>query len=206
GAGRSEGLLPPPLPRYPRVSVVVCAYNAERTMEACLASLEALDYPDYEVIVVNDGSKDRTLEISERFPFCRIISQENKGLSAARNVGAEAATGEIVAYTDSDCVADSDWLTYLVGTIEAGDLAACGGPNFPPPEDSFVPAAVAVSPGGPTHVLISDERAEHIAGCNMAFRRDALLALGGFDPVYRAAGDDVDIRRRFHDAGHTLGL
>src|SRR6185436_8167955 len=64
---RYKGPLPPTLNRYPRVSVVVCAYNAERTMEACLASLETLDYPDYEVIVVNDGSKDRTLEISERF-------------------------------------------------------------------------------------------------------------------------------------------
>src|ERR1700704_92514 len=131
-AGRYKGALPPPLPRYPRVSVVVCAYNAERTMEACLASLETLAYPDYEVIVVNDGSKDRTLEISERFPFCRIISQPNKGLSVARNVGAEAATGEIVAYTDSDCVADPDWLTYLVARMETGNLTACGGPNFPP--------------------------------------------------------------------------
>ena len=172
----------------------------------CLASLEALDYPDYEVIVVNDGSTDRTLEIAERFPYCRIISQPNKGLSVARNVGAEAATGEIVAYTDSDCVADPDWLTYLVAKMEDGNLAACGGPNFPPPEDSLVPAAVAVSPGGPTHVLISDEVAEHIAGCNMAFRRDALLALGGFDPLYRAAGDDVDICWRFQDAGHTIGF
>src|SRR5438067_857357 len=159
-AARYKGPLPPALPRYPRVSVVVCAYTAERTMEPCLASLETLNYPDYEVIVVNDGSKDRTLEIAERFPYCRIISQENKGLSAARNVGAEAATGEIVAYTDSDCVADPDWLTYLIATMEAGDLAACGGPNFPPPEDSLVPSAVAVSPGGPTHVLLTDETAE----------------------------------------------
>ena len=140
------------------------------------------------------------------FPYCRIISQPNKGLSVARNVGAEAATGEIVAYTDSDCVADPDWLTYLVAKMEASRLAACGGPNFPPPEDSLVPAAVAVSPGGPTHVLISDEVAEHIAGCNMAFRRDVLLALGGFDPVYRAAGDDVDICWRFQDAGYTIGF
>jgi GT2 family glycosyltransferase len=205
-ARRYEGPVPPALPHYPRVSVVVCAYNAERTMEACLASLETLNYPDYEVIVVNDGSRDCTLEISERFPYCRIISQENKGLSIARNVGAEAATGDIVAYTDSDCVADPDWLTYLVARMEEGNLAACGGPNFPPPEDSLVPAAVAVSPGGPTHVLISDEVAEHIAGCNMAFRRDALLALGGFDPKYRAAGDDVDICWRFQDAGHTIGF
>jgi GT2 family glycosyltransferase len=203
---RYQGPLPPLLPRFPRVSVVVCAYNAERTMEACLASLEHLNYPDYEVIVVNDGSKDRTLEISERFPYCRIISQENKGLSVARNVGAEAATGEIVAYTDSDCVADPDWLAYLVAKMEASDLVACGGPNFPPPEDALVPAAVAVSPGGPTHVLLSDDTAEHIAGCNMAFRRDTLLALGGFDPVYRAAGDDVDICWRLQDAGYTIGF
>ncbi|HEY1299214.1 MAG TPA: glycosyltransferase [Stellaceae bacterium] len=201
-----RGQLPPPLSRPPRVSVVVCAYNAERTIEQCLASLAVLNYPDYEVIVVNDGSRDRTLEIAESFGYCRIISQPNKGLSVARNVGAEAATGEIVAYTDSDCVADPDWLDYLVAKMETGGYAACGGPNFPPPEDSLVPAAVAVAPGGPTHVLIDDEVAEHIAGCNMAFRREALLGLGGFDPLYRAAGDDVDICWRFQDAGHQIGF
>ncbi len=70
----------------------------------------------------------------------------------------------------------------------------------------MVPAAVAVSPGGPTHVLLSDDVAEHIAGCNMAFRRDVLLRLGGFDPVFRAAGDDVDICWRFQDAGYTIGF
>ena len=201
-----RGTLPPPLQRYPRVSVVVCAYNGERTMDRCLASLAVLNYPDYEVIVVNDGSRDRTLEIAQSYGYCRIISQTNKGLSVARNVGAHAATGEIVAYTDSDCVADPDWLTYLVAKMAASNLAACGGPNFPPPEDDLVPATVAVAPGGPTHVLISDEVAEHIAGCNMAFRRDVLLSLGGFDPIYRAAGDDVDICWRLQDAGYTIGF
>src|SRR5437763_6785226 len=141
-AARYKGPLPPALPRYPRVSVVVCSSTPERTMEACLASLEVLDYPDYEVIVVNDGSKDRTLEITERFPYCRIISQPNKGLSVARNVGAEAATGEIVAYTDSDCVADPDWLTYLVAKMEAGNHAACGGPIFPPQDDCMDPDTI----------------------------------------------------------------
>ena len=201
-----NGVLPPILPRYPRVSVVVCAYNAERTIDPCLASLAALNYPDYEVIVVNDGSRDRTLEIAEGFGFCRIISQPNKGLSVARNVGAEAASGEIIAYTDSDCVADPDWLNYLVAKMETSHLAACGGPNFPPPEDALVPAVVAVAPGGPTHVLISDEVAEHIAGCNMAFDRAALMSLGGFDPIYRTAGDDVDICWRFQNAGYVIGF
>ncbi len=205
-ARQYKSVLPPILRRYPRVSVVVCAYNAERTIDQCLASLAELNYPDYEVIVVNDGSRDRTLEIAESYGFCRIISQPNKGLSAARNVGAEAASGEIVAYTDSDCVADPDWLSYLVANMEASNLAACGGPNFPPPEDTLVPAVVAVAPGGPTHVLISDEVAEHIAGCNMAFDREVLLRLGGFDPIYRAAGDDVDICWRFQDAGYVIGF
>jgi GT2 family glycosyltransferase len=201
-----QAALPPAPPQPPRVSVVVCAYNSERTIDDCLRALQCLNYPDYEVIVVNDGSKDATLAIAESYAYCRIISQENRGLSVARNVGAEAATGEIVAYTDSDCVADPDWLTYLVGKMERSGLVACGGPNFPPPEDALVPAAVAVSPGGPTHVLIDDELAEHIAGCNMAFRRDVLLGLGGFDPIFRAAGDDVDICWRLQDAGYAIGF
>jgi GT2 family glycosyltransferase len=200
-----RGNLPPLPPRTPRVSVVVCAYNAEPTMDQCLVSLKCLNYPDYEVVVVNDGSTDGTLAIAERHAYCRIITGENRGLSAARNIGAEAATGEIVAYTDSDCVVDLDWLLHLVGKMERSGLAACGGPNFPPPEASLVPAAVAVSPGGPTHVLVDDEAAEHIAGCNMAFRREVLLGLGGFDPVFRAAGDDIDICWRLQDAGHAIG-
>jgi GT2 family glycosyltransferase len=204
-AARYRGPLPLTLARYPKVSVVVCSYNAERTMAACLESLETLAYPDYEVVVVNDGSTDRTLEIAQSFPYCRIISGPNRGLSAARNIGAEAATGEVVAYTDSDCVADSHWLLYLVASMERKGLVACGGPNFPPREPSLVPSAVAVSPGGPTHVLLFDETAEHIAGCNMAFRRDFLLGLGGFDPIYRAAGDDVDFCWRVQDAGCEIG-
>jgi hypothetical protein len=114
--------------------------------------------------------------------------------------------GEIVAFTDSDCVADQDWLTYLVGTILRSGRSAVGGPNFPPPEDSLVPSAVAVSPGGPTHVLLNDEVAEHIPGCNMAFRKKALEEIKGFDPVFRAAGDDVDLCWRLQNAGYQIGF
>ena len=210
------GPLPPRLERTPRVSVVVCAYNAERTMDACLESLRTLNYPDYEVIVVNDGSNDRTLEISERHravyeadpggPRMVIISQENKGLSVARNVGAHAATGEIVAYTDSDCVPDPDWLAFLVYKFVRSGFVAVGGPNFPPPEPFLVPAAVAVSPGGPTHVLLNDEVAEHIPGCNMAFTKKALEDIGGFEPVFAAAGDDVDLCWRLQNRGYAIGF
>ncbi|MCP9819745.1 glycosyltransferase [Synechococcus sp. Cruz-9H2] len=197
----------PPLPaECPKVSVVVCAYNADRTIDTCLAALETVRYPNYEVIVVNDGSNDGTLDICRKYPYIRLICQENKGLSVARNVGLEAATGEIVAYTDADCDVDPDWITYLVHGFRITGEVAVGGPNLPPPEDSLVPSAVAVSPGGPTHVLIDDMEAEHIAGCNMAFKADVLRDLGGFDAQYRAAGDDVDICWRLQDAGHSIGF
>jgi O-antigen biosynthesis protein len=208
--------LPPRLELTPRVSVVVCAYNAERTMDACLESLRTLNYPDYEVIVVNDGSTDSTLAISERHkaaydadpggPRMTIVSQENKGLSVARNVGAQAATGEIIAYTDSDCVPDPDWLAFLVYKFVRSGFVAVGGPNFPPPEPHLVPAAVAVSPGGPTHVLLNDEVAEHIPGCNMAFTTKALHEVGGFDATYTSAGDDVDLCWRLQNRGYAIGF
>ena len=139
-------------------------------------------------------------------PRFRIISQENKGLSVARNVGAAAATGEIVAYTDSDCVPDPDWLAFLVYKFVRSGFVAVGGPNFPPPEPSLVPAAVAVSPGGPTHVLLNDEVAEHIPGCNMAFTKKALEEVDGFEPIFAAAGDDVDLCWRLQNRGYAIGF
>jgi GT2 family glycosyltransferase len=187
----------------PSVSVVVCSYNGGSTLEQCLRSLCALDYPDFEVIVVDDGSTDNTPAIVARFPDVRSIRQTNRGLSAARNVGLHEATGEIVAYTDSDCFADRDWLTLLVERLEESGAAAVGGPNLTP-EDGWLAACVAASPGQPTHVLESDQEAEHIPGCNMAFRRDALLTIHGFDPVFRKAGDDVDICWRLQQAGQWI--
>ena len=196
----------PALAEYPKVSVVICAYNAEPTMEACLISLQALRYPAFEVIVVDDGSTDRTGAIADSFEGIHVIHQENKGLSAARNVGIAASLGEIVAFTDSDCVVDPDWLHYLVATFLQTGLPAVGGPNLPPPEDSRVAACVAASPGGPLHVLLDDVEAEHIPGCNMAFRREVLNEIGGFDPIYRSAGDDVDVCWRLQDRGYRIGF
>ena len=194
-------------PDPPMISVVVCSYNSERTMEACLRSLCDLPYPNYEVVVVNDGSTDGTLEIARRYEGdrIRIVDQPNLGLSAARNVGIAEARGEIVAYTDSDCVVDPDWLTYLAYKFRDG-FVAVGGPNFPPPEEALVPSAVAVSPGGPTHVLLNDDVAEHIPGCNMAFTKAALEEIQGFDALYTSAGDDVDLCWRLQNAGYPIGF
>jgi GT2 family glycosyltransferase len=188
---------------WPRASVVVCAYQAQDTIEECLWSLTELDYPSYEVLVVDDGSTDATAPIARRFPV-RMLSRERLGLSGARNVGLEHAEGEIVAYIDADAQADPDWLTYLVLALEAQGTAGVGGPNPAPPDDPPVAQCVARAPGGPIHVLLDDERAEHVPGCNMAFWRERLLEIGGFDPIYRAAGDDVDVCWKLLDRGYDI--
>lgn len=177
---------------WPRVSVVVCCFNAAPTLDECLASLERLQYPDYEVIVVDDGSTDRTAEIAAKYPF-RLIQVPNGGLSKARNLGIDAATGDIVAFIDSDAFADQDWLYYMVSALEEHGASAVGGPNLSPPQDHFVAQCIDEAPGNPTCVLVDNERAEHIPGCNMAFRKSAFAVVGTFDAKHRAAGDDVDL-------------
>ncbi|MDQ6626664.1 MAG: glycosyltransferase [Verrucomicrobiota bacterium] len=205
--GRDTAALPHlPLAQTPFVSVIVCSFNGGKTLTACLDSLGRIDYPNYEVILVDDGSTDDTPAIAEQFPNVRYIRQANHGLSHARNTGAAAARGEVFAYTDSDCMADTDWLYFLIGTLVSGNFAGAGGPNVPPPARNWIQACVAAAPGGPSHVLLTDVVAEHIPGCNMAWYRWAFESIGGFDVEYRKAGDDVDFCWRIQQAGWEIAF
>jgi GT2 family glycosyltransferase len=190
---------------WPRISVVVCSYNGARTIRDCFEGLLQLEYPNFEVIVVNDGSTDTTAAITQEYGF-RLISTENRGLSNARNTGLQAAKGEIVAYIDDDAYPDPHWLTYLAATFLSTTHVGVGGPNLAPPGDGAIAECVANAPGGPVHVLLTDCEAEHIPGCNMAFRTSALRAIGGFDAQFRTAGDDVDVCWRLQQRGWTLGF
>jgi GT2 family glycosyltransferase len=205
--GSTDSILPHlPLPRTPFVSVIVCSYNGGRTLAACLDSLGKLNYPHFEVILVDDGSTDDTAYTVAQFPWVRYIHQSNHGLSHARNTGAAAAKGDVLAYTDSDCMVDADWLYHLIGTLVSGDYAGVGGPNITPPARNWIQACVAAAPGGPNHVLLTDTVAEHIPGCNMAFYRWAFEGVGGFDPEYRKAGDDVDFCWRIQQSGWVIAF
>lgn len=197
-----------PLPiggEKPRVSVVVCTYQGSSRIDECLEGISRLEYPNFETIVVDDGSTDGTARIAIRYPV-RVISTEHRGLSHARNVGLSAASGDIVAYIDDDAFPDPNWLDYLAKTFQSSDHAAVGGPNIAPPDSSFFARCVEKSPGNPIHVLLSDDEAEHIPGCNMAFRRSRLDEIGGFDERFMAAGDDVDVCWRMLDQGWTIGF
>jgi GT2 family glycosyltransferase len=192
--------------KLPMMSVVICSYNGASTVESCLRSMERIKYPEYEVIFVDDGSTDNTQEILKKFPWVRNIRQKNMGLSYARNVGMNAARGEILVYSDSDCEADEDWLYYLALAMIRGPHAGMGGPNLIPDEGSWVADCVGLSPGGPTHVMIDDRTAEHVPGCNMAYYTRVAKEINGFDSQFRAAGDDVDFIWRLQHAGYTIGF
>jgi cellulose synthase/poly-beta-1,6-N-acetylglucosamine synthase-like glycosyltransferase len=185
---------------WPRISVIVCTHNGSQTIRDCLGGLQKLDYPSAEVIVVDDGSTDDTAAIARQFHF-RLVTTAHGGLAAARNTGLEAATSEIVAYIDDDAWPDPHWLKYLALTFNYESCAGAGGPNIRPPPDNAMAAGVANSPGGPIHVMLTDTEAEHVPGCNMAFRKAALKAIGGFDPRFTTAGDDVDVCWQLQAAG-----
>jgi hypothetical protein len=189
-----RGPLPPPLRVAPKASVIVAAYNSAATIGACLESLKALHYPDYETIVVDDGSTDATAQIVEASQT-RLIRGEHRGLGAARNAGIDAAAGEIVAFLDADARADADWLYHLVEAITRRNAAAAGGPNFAPHNDD----AYARAPGIPREVRGPGDELTQLCGCNMAITKSALGEVGGFDTSFLTAGDDVDLSWRLAD-------
>ena len=195
----------PPEENKSFISVIVCSYNGSRTIDECLRHLTELDYPNYEVIVVDDGSTDATPKIAQRYDV-RLIRTENRGLSAARNTGREHARSDIVIYIDDDAYPDRDWLNYYNRAFQRTSHAMIGGPNLVPLSDPPVAQCVGRAPGGPAHVLLTDTLAEHVPGCNMGFRKSCLEEIGGFDPVFRVAGDDVDVCWRIQERGWTIGF
>ncbi len=190
---------------WPKISVVVCTHNGAETLPECLDRLNDLSYPDFETIVVCDGSCDCSAAIA-RERGVAVIETEHRGLSHARNRGIREAQGEIVAFLDDDAYPDADWLHYLAAGFRDQSNAGVGGPNLPPDDERLVADCVAAAPGGPIHVLVSDREAEHVPGCNMAFRKSALEEIGGFDERFHTAGDDVDMCWRLQQAGKTLGF
>ena len=188
----------------PTISVIVCTYNGTATLRSCLESLQRLRYASFEVLLIDDGSTEDIASIAAAFPRVRYLRQEHAGLSAARNLGIREACGEILAYTDDDCLADEDWLLHIAAGFDDPQWVACGGPNIPPVPRNQAEAIVAAAPGAPAHVMLNDSEAEHLPGCNLAIRKAVLEAIGGFRETYRTAGDDVDVCWRLREAGGRL--
>ena len=188
-------------------SVIVCTRNGRDRIGTCLDAIRKMEGGGFETIVVDDGSVDDGADFVEKnFPWVRLVRSKPCGLSHARNLGAAAAQGEVLAFTDDDCEPDREWVARLRRAFQKRTFAAAGGPNLPPPPKTWEEAVVCAAPGAPSHVMLDDEEAEHLPGCNLAVTRAAFDAIGGFDSQFHTAGDDVDFCWRLRNAGFRLGF
>jgi mycofactocin system glycosyltransferase len=193
--------LPPTPSAWPEVSIIVAARDRHASTRACIRSLLTLDYPETvrEIIVVDDASEPPLAPALDGLPIRIIRLDRNLGQSAARNLAATEATGEILAFIDNDCLAAPDWLATLVPHLADGTVGIVGGRVIAPPASGRVAAFEAVrSPldmgviGGPVGPV---EVVAYLPTCNFLIRRDIFLAVGGFMPEMRL-GEDVDLTWR----------
>ncbi len=166
-----------------KVSVVVVAYNASKTLGKCLESLIQQNYLNYEVIVIDDGSTDDTLRIAKQFSVKFFRCELNRGWGAVRNLGLKKATGKIIAFTDADCVVEEDWLEKLVNTFENfPDAGAVGGSVLNPYNSNLSWAEYILNfsfvfPQGKIR------KARDMPTANIAYRKDRIKGLQF--PIYR---------------------
>ena len=195
----------------PSISIIVITCNEEKNIRECLASLAALDAPaDPAEVIVVDASTDATPRILQEYQTVKIF-RSDKGFSQQKNAGLNRAAFDIVAFTDADCVIPRDWLRVIDGAFRDGRIAAIGGNAYPPPGTGGFglwtacvghPAGGAV--GFDANVTRSDRGISFVPGCNSAFRKSALLDVGGFDPDFFEGGEDVDVSRRLRERGYFL--
>ena len=186
-----------------KISVVIPAYNSAKTIGVALTAAVAIDWPDKEIIVVDDGSADDTADVAGRFPGVTVIRQANGGPAKARNTGWRAASGEVVFFTDSDCAPHPDVLSALAPHFAAPAVAGAGG-TYDIANSGSILARLIHAEILARHARMAGD-VDFLGSFNCAFRRAALEKTGGFDETYRAAsGEDNDLSYRMLKLGLRL--
>ncbi len=197
----------------PTISVIVPVRNGELTLEPLLKSLMSLDYDkkEVEVVVVDGNSTDGTREIAGRYPV-KLVNEEGDGLNAARNTGIKNSKGEIIAFTDCDCVVPRDWTRKIVENFKDSQVSCVGGSakgyngDFISQyaDNSIVPLMPFFKKREELGTIKLFLR--HPAGCNMAFRRKAFDEVGCFDEDIHYGFDDLELVERVCRAGYKMVL
>ncbi len=187
-----------------RASIVICVYNRAFFIRKCLDSVFSQDLEGFEVIVVDDGSTDGTAGILDEYAGeerLKVLKNEkNIGLMKSRNIGARAADSDIVAYVDSDCVANAGWLRKLVEPFGADpEIAVVGGRILDPPIKSYW----ELLDKGRYKIAAESGYVRRIIGTNMAIRKEILLD-NPFSEVLKYGADETDLCLRLVKAGYRV--
>jgi glycosyltransferase involved in cell wall biosynthesis len=178
-------------------SIVVPYYNADRYIERCAQALLDQNYPQdrYEIILVENNSKDQSTAILERFDRLRILHEPQQGSYAARNRGVEAATGEIIAFTDPDCAPRQDWLQQIASALASPDVGMVLGNRLFASTDHLMTMLAAYESGVVARTFAGRHTASYFAYTNnMAVRRSIFEELGEFKEIMRGA-DSLFLRQ-----------
>jgi len=192
-------------PQMPFVSVVVAAYNSRDTMARCIEALQGLDYPSFEIIVVDNASTDGTRDIAARYPVT-VLDESRRGWPAARNRAWHWSKAPFVANIDADCFAEPSWLRELVAALLADPGAGCavGRTKVEPGKTLAEQHYAACDPFNIEKYVQGTARAFGRAcpwgGGNNCFRREVLEAVGGYDAETYTSGADREFHRRFEEA------
>ncbi len=196
--------------QLPTVSIVIPVKDRADELQRCLASIASICYPQelLQLIVVDDGSSDRSAEVA-RLQGAKVIPSggSGRGPAAARNVGARAATGDILAFIDSDCTATSGWLNELIPSFRDEATAAVGGlvdgMCTESVIDRYETVMSSLSLGSRERSGSSGDDTFYLPSCNLLVRRSAFLRAGGFKDEMHV-GEDVDLTWRLRDSGWTI--
>ncbi|MCC6450576.1 MAG: glycosyltransferase [Candidatus Aureabacteria bacterium] len=185
------------------VTVYIPCHNAEGFLGGCVRSLLEQTLPPAEILVVNDGSTDRTREIAAGLPVRLVDLDGHPGLAEARNAGIREARGEFVASIDVDCLADPRWLERLLSALRETGAAGAGGKLLEGIRATLGDrwrAAHMRQDWGDARIA----NPPFLFGCNTLFRKDVLEQVGLYDPAFRTNGEDLNLSHRLMAQGRAL--
>lgn len=192
-------------PRESALSVIIPAYNAEKTLYSCLSALHDQSLPkrDYEIVVVDDGSTDGTSKIAKEFNV-KYLFQTNKGPATARNKGVHVAQGNIVLFTDSDCIPDHNWIQEMVRPFGNPDVVGVKG-TYKTKQTDLAARFAQAEFEDRYDLLRKSPSIDMIDTYSAAFKKDVFLKIGGFDEDFPVANnEDTDLSYRLASSGYKL--